>query len=73
MKSSQYIPGKEVILQYNAAQIKLYVDMSVGIGGDKWPAAEEFCHLISNPKWTSFFASLFNNKRVIELGSGNGM
>lgn len=66
---------KELKLQYGSEEtsISLLVDMSVGIGGDKWPAADQFCSLISDPKWTPFFHGLFDGKRVIELGSGNGL
>jgi tRNA1(Val) A37 N6-methylase TrmN6 len=46
--------------------------MGVGIGGDKWPAADQFCSLITDYRWAAFFEDLFSNKKVIELGSGTG-
>lgn len=63
------IPGKELQLY----DLNLYVDMGVGIGGDRWPAAETFCDFILDPHYHDFFASLFHHKRVVELGAGNGM
>ena len=50
----------------------LFVDMGVGIGGDKWPAADQFCSVITDYRWESFFEDLFSNKRIVELGSGTG-
>jgi methylase of polypeptide subunit release factors len=47
--------------------------MAVGIGGDKWPAAELFCKLATSERWQSFFSSLIDGKRCIELGSGTGL
>lgn len=47
--------------------------MGVGIGGDKWPAADTFCNMITSPEWTNFFGTLLDGKRVLELGSGNGV
>lgn len=52
--------------------IKLKVDMRVGIGGDRWPAANLFCNFISQPRWQSFFKDLFKDKAIIELGAGTG-
>jgi predicted nicotinamide N-methyase len=63
------IPGKEMVLY----ELNLYADMGVGIGGDRWPAAETFCDCILDSNYCAFFTSLFNNKRVVELGAGNGM
>ena len=63
------IPGKSL----NVYGLNLFMDMGVGIGGDKWPAAEQFCELIMESSYHSFFRDLFEGKRVIELGSGNGM
>jgi hypothetical protein len=54
-------------------QINLSVDMQLGIGGDTWPAAELFCHLILSTQWYRFFQSLLRNKKVLELGSGHGL
>jgi methylase of polypeptide subunit release factors len=53
--------------------LDLEVDMTVGIGGDTWPAAELFCALILSKEWKPFFHSLFDQKEIIELGSGHGM
>lgn len=66
--------GKEIIICYGiSSSIKLYVDMSVGLGGDKWPAAELFIAFVTDNRWKSFFNDLFNNKRIIELGAGTGL
>lgn len=65
--------GTTLNLQYDTISLQLHVDMAVGIGGDKWPAADQFCSIITEMKWRSFFGSLFNGKSVIELGSGNGL
>lgn len=46
--------------------------MGVGIGGDKWPAAELFCELVTDPQWKTYFEGLFEGKTVIELGAGTG-
>jgi methylase of polypeptide subunit release factors len=46
--------------------------MGVGIGGDKWPAAELFCELVTDPRWRPYFQGLFEGKTVIELGAGTG-
>ena len=46
---------------------------AVGIGGDRWPAAEMFCKTISDSRWESFFRLIFNDKKVIELGAGTGL
>lgn len=56
--------------------------MSVGIGGKTWPAANQFCSLISYHTDTCsgiynhnhyFFQNLFYGKTVIDLGSGTGL
>ena len=61
-------------INYGRVNFNLYVDMRVGIGGDKWPAAELFCNFVSNPKTIEMlFQRQFNGKKVLELGSGNGM
>ena len=52
-------------------RINLLVDMGVGIGGDKWPAADMFCRTLCNN--VCFFESLFSGKSCIELGAGTGM
>ena len=67
--SGATIPGKELFLY----DLHLYVDMGVGIGGDRWPAAESFCDFMLDSQYHEFFATLFHNKRVVELGAGNGM
>ena len=53
--------------------IKLFLDMKVGIGGDKWPAAELFCSFVTSASWKTFFASLVHGRDCCELGSGNGI
>ena len=53
--------------------INLMVDMKVGIGGDKWPAAEMFCKILLDPRFHDFFRNFFNKKNVIELGAGTGL
>ena len=59
--------------EYNTIKIDLFVDMGVGIGGDTWPAAELFCDYISSHKFYAHFSSMFHNKSILELGSGNGL
>ena len=54
-------------------KIKLLTQMVVGIGGDRWPAANKFCELICHNKLRIFYSELFDNKRVIDLGSGTGL
>ena len=52
--------------------INLLVDMSTGLGGDKWPAATGMCKLISAN--AAFCASLFSKgMTVLELGAGTGL
>lgn len=63
----------ERILKYNDVVVTLKLDMSIGIGGDKWPAAELFCNIATNEKFIPSFESLFNGKRIMELGSGTGL
>eukprot|EP01031_Cornospumella_fuschlensis_P026366 gene26366-31853_t len=53
--------------------VKIFVDMDVGIGGDIWPAANIFCSWMMLPQYTNFFASIFNERRILELGSGNSL
>ena len=60
------------ILNYGGYEVSLFVDMGVGIGGDKWPACDLFCKIITTDEWKPFFSKLFQNKRCIELGSGTG-
>lgn len=57
---------------YHGIEIDLYLDMAVGIGGDKWPAADLFCQLCTANQWKSWFTELFHQRRCIELGSGTG-
>lgn len=55
-------------------KIQLEVDMTVGIGGDRWPGAMTFCRLIANLAYRySVFHDIFTDKKVIELGSGTGL
>ena len=52
--------------------IQLFVDISAGLGGDKWPAATGMCKLIS-ANAAFFGASLFSKgMTVLELGAGTG-
>ena len=60
-------------LRYGSETVQLYVDMGVGIGGDKWPAADLFAQLVMDPTWKPYFAKLFQNKVVLELGAGTGL
>jgi SAM-dependent methyltransferase len=63
------LPGKEIALY----DLTLWCDMGVGIGGDRWPAAELFCELILDDQFRPFFRALLESKSVLELGAGNGM
>lgn len=69
------LPSNDLEVQCvgQSIEITLSVDMQLGIGGDTWPAAELFCHLLLSPSWHSFFQKLFHQKTVIELGSGHGL
>lgn len=67
------IPGRETDVTYGKHTLRMFLDMGVGIGGDKWPAADTFCNMITSPEWSKFFMHLFNGKRILELGSGNGV
>eukprot|EP01031_Cornospumella_fuschlensis_P026954 gene26954-32568_t len=58
---------------HNDVVIKIFVDMNVGIGGDIWPAADIFCSWMTLPQYANFFASIFNDRRILELGSGNSL
>lgn len=63
----------EQLVQVAAAEktVDLLVDLGVGIGGDLWPATTQFTRLLVAHR--AFFSSLFDNKRVLELGSGTGL
>jgi len=70
--------GKEIIITYDgssssSSSLKLYVDMKVGLGGDKWPAADLFIAFINDKRWKDFFSELFHDKTIHELGSGTGL
>lgn len=67
------LPGREVTVEYGDYTLRLFVDMGVGIGGDKWPAADLFCKFITCPPWQPFFDCLLLQRRVLELGSGSGL
>ncbi len=58
---------------YNEIKIDLLLDMGVGIGGDKWPAADLFCQLVTSEVWRPWFQQIFQGKKCIELGSGTGV
>lgn len=64
---------RESKLQYNEYSLHVCLDMQVGLGGDKWPAADLFCFLITSPLWIPMFNPIFDNKTVIDLGSGTGI
>lgn len=78
------IPRKLLQLQFpyalqdgnetKSVEIALYVDMNVGIGGDIWPAAQLFCDVITNSsQYYLHWKNMFHGKKVLELGSGNGL
>lgn len=72
--STQIVGGRHLTINYGRVNFNLYVDMRIGIGGDKWPAAELFCNFVSNPETIEMlFRQHFNGKKILELGSGNGM
>jgi hypothetical protein len=60
-------------VKHNGISVNLKVDLSIGIGGDKWPAATQYCALVSDAKWFDFFSYLFDGKKIIELGAGTGL
>lgn len=60
-------------LKYGAIEVDLIADMGVGIGGDRWPAANLFCDFVTSEKWSDYFTNFFRDKHVIELGSGTGI
>ena len=62
----------ESILQYGSQSINFYGDMAVGIGGDKWPAADCFCKMLTDSTHSTYFKELLNGKSVVELGAGTG-
>jgi hypothetical protein len=64
--------AKNIEVVFNDVHLQLHVDMNIGIGGDKWPAADLFCNLVASDRWRSFFGELFDRKSIVELGSGNG-
>ena len=55
------IPGQQLQLY----GLEIWCDMGVGIGGDRWPAAELFCDFVLDDAYNAFFRSLFLNRRVI--------
>ena len=69
MTTTTTIPGQQLRLY----GLEIWCDMGVGIGGDRWPAAELFCDFVLDDAYNAFFHTLFLNRRVIELGAGNGM
>lgn len=67
------LPASEVKITLGDEQIELHVGMEFGLGGDQWPAATCFCHLITNRK-TFYEEKVFSKDcRVLELGSGTGL
>jgi hypothetical protein len=81
--SHKKLPGKEITLQFpvqnggeekKILKIPLFVDMNAGIGGDVWPAANLFGNLLTQSSdMYQVFSQIFLQKKVIELGSGNGL
>jgi hypothetical protein len=67
------VAGVVESVAYGEIQMVLLVDMAVGIGGDKWPAADLFCQLCTSSQWKVYFSDLFKNQRCLELGSGTGL
>ena len=63
----------EITYCNHSIHLKLLTDGEVGIGGDRWPAANKFCELVSNKKLQNYFSQLFNTKRILDLGSGTGL
>lgn len=59
--------------EQSGEKIQLLVDMTAGLGGDRWPAATGMCKLISAN--AAFFGkTLFSvDKTVLELGAGTGL
>ena len=56
--------------------LKLYLSVDiagVGIGGDMWPAATLFSNVATSVSYRGFISSLFDGRRVLELGSGTGL
>ena len=72
MNQPKVVPAKDIFVNFRGLDLVLKADFSVGIGGDKWPAAESFCNFVADPLWREFFSELFHGKRIVELGSGNG-
>jgi hypothetical protein len=58
---------------FNDLELFIRTNMRVGIGGDRWPAATLFSELLTQNRLQKFFENLFDNKVVIELGSGTGL
>lgn len=69
------MPEQILHLNYSDSDsIHLFVDLAgVGIGGDIWPAATQFCHLITAHTYAPYFHHIFTHKRIVELGSGTGL
>ncbi len=61
------------VMHFGTVDMSIHADMGIGIGGDKWPAAELFCEVISDPRWKDYFRKFFEGKRVVELGAGTGL
>lgn len=72
---SRVIENTAAIDESSSTVLNFDVDLAgIGIGGDLWPAATMFSNIISHQCYKeSFFAPFFQNKRVLELGSGTGL
>jgi len=62
-----------MFLYYDHYIADISFDSSIGIGGNKWPAADLFCSFITAPALHRQLQPLFKNKKCIELGSGCGL
>ena len=70
------MPERQLTLSYaedESKAVQLFVDMGVGLGGDLWPATHHFCRFITSYIDRAYLQSIFDNKSVIELGSGTAL
>ena len=64
------VAAEDIKLVFNMHEVNLLVDWQSGIGGGDWPAARLFCEIVTHD---TFWENVFENKKVIELGSGTGL
>ena len=59
----------EITYCNHSIHLKLLTDGEVGIGGDRWPAANKFCELVSNKKLnkTSKHYEIKKNKNNVTI------